>query len=285
MKIPVFILFILISFVAKSQYYYSDIVSTAETNHLMQTYLANKVKMVTATGYDENGVKATDFVEVKEIKENGRTLKVSTRNTQYYSAVYNRFDDKTRLISVADSSSVILSNISYQYDGAGRIVNVQNAQSDSTSDFNQIERHQWYYNESGKPVKMWRTINGGDSVEIRFNPDENGNPGEEISYRNGIETDRVYYYFDEKGRITDIVRYNKKVKKLLPDMIFTYDEDGKVIQKINSSNSDNLGRVTWFGYIIWRYIYNENGLKTKEALFDKDQQLAGKIEYNYRFAQ
>ena len=30
-----------------------DIVTTAETNNLMQTYLANKVKMVTATGIDE----------------------------------------------------------------------------------------------------------------------------------------------------------------------------------------------------------------------------------------
>lgn len=285
MKIPVLASFILTSLAANSQYYYSDIVTTAETNNLMQTYLANKVKMVTATGIDENGVRATDFAEVREIKDNGRTLKISTRNTQYYSAVYNRFDDKTKLVSISDSTSVIVSNITYQYDGSGRITNMQNTQSDSASDFNQVEKHQWYYNEAGKPVKMLRTINGSDSMEIRFTPDENGNPGEEISYRNGVETDRVYYYFDEKGRITDIVRYNKKVKKLLPDMIFTYDDNGRVIQKINSSAGDNLRWVTWFGYIIWRYIYDEKGLKTKEALFDKDQQIAGKIEYNYRFSQ
>lgn len=285
MKIPALALLILTSPLLKAQYYYSDIVSTAETNTLMQTYQANKVKMVTATGYDENGAKATDFVEVREVKENGRLLKISTRSSQAYNAVYNRFDEKTRLITITDSSSILLSTITYQYDADGRITSVQNALKDTASDFNQTELHQWIYNAAGKPVKMWRTINDSDSLEVRFNPDENGNPGEEVSYKSGIETDRVYYYFDEKGRITDIVRYNKKVKKLLPDMIFTYDDNGKIIQKINSSDGDNLGRVTWFGYIIWRYIYNENGLKTKEALFDKDQQLTGKIEYSYRFGQ
>jgi hypothetical protein len=79
------------------------------------------------------------------------------------------------------------------------------------------------------------------------------------------------------------VRYNKKVKKLLPDFILTYDEAGRVIQKVSSTPGDNLGKVVWVGYIIWRFIYNENGLKTKEALFDEGQQLSGKIEYKYTF--
>jgi hypothetical protein len=34
-----------------------------------------KVKMVPATGYTPQGSKATDFAEVHEITENGRTLK------------------------------------------------------------------------------------------------------------------------------------------------------------------------------------------------------------------
>jgi hypothetical protein len=39
------------------------------------------------------------------------------------------------------------------------------------------------------------------------------------------------------------------------------------------------------GYNIWRYIYDSKGLKTKEALFDKEQQLSGKIEYSYTFGK
>lgn len=285
MKIPVLLLLTSLSVSANAQYYYNDIVVTGETNMLMQSFRTNKVRMVTAIGYDANGVRATDFAEVKEVKENGRALKVSSRSEGAYSALYNRFDEITRLISITDSSSSIISTTTYEYDAAGRISRIQNTLRDSANDFNQTEIHQWSYNASGKPERMWRTINGGDSLEVKFNPDENGNPGEEISYRGKIETDKVYYYFDEQGRLTDIVRYNKKVKKLLPDMIFTYDENGRVIQQIKSSDPDNLGKVTWFGYIIWRYIYDDKGLKTKEALFDKDKQMTGKIEYRYNFGQ
>jgi hypothetical protein len=39
------------------------------------------------------------------------------------------------------------------------------------------------------------------------------------------------------------------------------------------------------GYLIWRYVYNDKGLKIKEALFNKNKVMTGKIEYSYTFAQ
>ncbi|HEY6063077.1 MAG TPA: hypothetical protein VIV35_05680, partial [Chitinophagaceae bacterium] len=59
----------------------------------------------------------------------------------------------------------------------------------------------------------------------------------------------------------------------------------RVIQRITSTPGDNLRKTTWVGYIIWRYIYNGQGLKTKEALFNNEQELTGKIEYSYTFGQ
>jgi hypothetical protein len=267
-----------------AQYYYNDIIATMETNQQMQTWVANRVKMVTATGFDANGVKATDFAEVKEIKDNGRTLKVSTRNSGDYSAYYNRYDEKGRLVSTTDSSSSsIINTITYEYDAGGKITQVKTILSDPSGGFEKTEIHSWLYNAAGKPEKMWRIVNNTDSLEIRFVPDENGYPGEEVLYKWGAESSRIYYYFDGAGRVTDIVRFNEKVKKLLPDMILTYDDAGRVIQKIVSTPGDNLRWVTWVGYIIWRYIYNDKGLKTKEALFDKEQHLTGKIEYSYNY--
>ncbi|HUR66498.1 MAG TPA: RHS repeat domain-containing protein [Chitinophagaceae bacterium] len=267
-----------------AQYYYNDIIATAETNQQMQTWVANKVKMITATGFDANGVKASDFAEVKEIKDNGRTLKVTTRNSGDYSAYYNRYDEKGRLISTSDStSSLVINSITYEYNTAGRIIQVKTILSDPSGGFEKKEVHSWLYNAAGMPEKMWRIVNNTDSLEIRFVPDEKGNPGEEIVYKWGAESSRIYYYFDETGRVSDIVRFNEKVKKLLPDMIFTYDDAGRIIQKITSTPGENYGWVTWVGYFIWRYIYNDKGLKTKEALFDKEQHLTGKIEYSYNF--
>ncbi len=286
MKITVLSLLIFIAGTARAQYYYNDIVSTQETNRQMQVWRSNKVKLITATGYDANGTRSTNFSEVKEIKDNGRTLKVSTHNGGYLSVYYNRYDDQGRLIYSTDSSlNTINSTTSYTYDGAGRITEVKTVINDPGSSFEKTEQHLWRYNMGEIPNKMWRVINGHDSLEIRFEADEKGNPGEEVLYKWGEESSRIYYYYDEKGNVTDIVRFNDIVKKLLPDVMLTYDEAGQLIQKVSTTGTDNLGKLKWVGYIIWRYLYNDKGLKTKEALFDKEQQLTGKIEYSYNFFQ
>lgn len=285
MKILLLPVAFLCSIVIHAQYYYNDIIGTRETNRQMQTYLANKVKMVTATGYTPQGSKATDFAEVYEIMENGKTLKISRNSNLTHSSVYHRFDAQNRLISIIDTSLGIQNITSYEYDAGGSIITIQNTVKDPATDIDMVELHRWFYNNDGHIEKMWRTINGSDSLEIRFIPDEKGNPGEEHTFRNGYETDMLYYYFDERNRITDIVRYNKKVKKLLPDEIVSYDDADRIIQRITSTPGDNLRKTTWVGYIIWRYIYNAQGLKTKEALFNNEQEPTGKIEYSYIFGQ
>jgi hypothetical protein len=35
-------------------------------------------------------------------------------------------------------------------------------------------------------------------------------------------------------------------------------------------------------YLIWRYSYNENGMKEKEVVFNKQKELLGRIEYRYQ---
>ena len=263
----------------RAQYYYNDIVGTVETNRLMKTYLANKVRTVTATGYDQRGSKATDFSEFQEIKENGKALKTSSITHLNKIVNYSKFDGQGRLTQLTDSSTSVESVTTYEYDDAGRITLVQNTIKDPANDFNQQEIHRWVYNASGNPEKMWRIINKTDSLEIRFSPDENGNTGDEKTFRKGIETAAYYYYYDDKKRLTDIVRYNTKAKKLLPDILFEYDEKDRIIQKITTTSSSTLG------YLIWRYIFDEKGLKSKEALFNDDKQLTGKIEYSYTFGQ
>jgi len=285
MKAAVSLLIIFINLSLRAQYYYNDIIGTRETNRQMQNYLANKVKTVSADGYTPQGSKATDFAEVQEVLENGKALKVVTNANLNRSVNYNRFDDKTRLISITDSSLGVESMTTYEYDNEAKILTVQNTVKDQEDEINQAEVHKWFYDAEGTPIKMLRIINATDSLEVRFIPDEKGNPGEEISYRRGIETDRLYYYFDDQGRVTDIVRYNDKIKKLVPDNMITYDDNSRVIQIVTSTPGDKYGRITWVGYQIWRYVYNEKGLKTTEALFNNNQELTGKIKYTYSFSQ
>jgi YD repeat-containing protein len=263
----------------QAQYYYNDILGTLETNRQMKTYLANKVRTVSAKGIDPGGQPNNDYSELQEIKENGMALKITAHNSSNNTVFYDRFDAQGRLISITDSSSDIQSITTYEYDVSGRIVRVQNSIKDSANDFDQTEVHQWIYKDGGRPEKMWRTINKADSVEIRFTADESGNTGEERSFRNGVETGALYYYYDDRKRLTDIVRFNTRLKKLLPDIMFEYDENDRIAQKITTTSSLHLG------YLIWRYLFDEKGLKTKEALFNNNKELTGKIEYSYTFGQ
>lgn len=272
--LPVLLLF---SFASRAQYYYNDIIGTMEMNKLMKNYQEQKVRTVSATGYDQRGAKASNFSEFQEVRENGRALKISTITGNNKTVMYYRFDDAARVTSIDDSSTSIESITRYTYDPTGRITIISNTIRDPANDFTQTELHQWKYNTAGKPDRMLRIINNSDSLEIRFAPDENGNTGDEKTFRRGVETGVIYYYYDDDGRLTDIVRYNNKVKKLLPDMLFEYDEKNRVIQKITTTTSLNLN------YLIWRYIFDDKGLKTKEALFNQDKELNGKIEFTYTF--
>ncbi len=266
----------------QAQYYFNDLIGASETARLMKTYLDNRVRTVSATGFDANNVKATDFLEFHEVKDNGTTLKITNRAANSHSVVHHRFDHTGKLVSTTDSTGTQMSTIRYHYDPSGRISRLENTTVDKANEFNLTETHIWSYTAEGKPERMWRILVGSDnpqpdSLEVRFIADDMGNTGDEVTYRRSVETGRLYYYYDDKKRITDIVRYNAKLKKLIPDVLFEYDDNDRIIQKITTVSSQMMG------YFIWRYLFDQKGLKTKEALFNNDKQLTGKIDYAYTF--
>ena len=272
-KLP-FLLLLLLFFHANSQYYYKDLVAAADITRLMKTYTANNIKKITAKGITPEGSPASQFSEVGEV--NGTTLKVTTNNNKAISTLKFNFNDRGQLINSVDSAINIKSLSTYTYDANGKIISISNAatDADSSGDFSQTEIHQYIYKD-GKLDKMWRIINKKDSLEVRFVTDENGNVMEERNFRRGVLADPVYYYYDDRNRLTDIVRFNYKANRLLPDYLFEYDDNDRVIQKITTTSGNNLG------YLTWRYLFDEKGLKTKEALFNKDKQLQGRIDFSY----
>jgi hypothetical protein len=259
------------------QYYYSDITDAKAMGERMKNFVQQKVKTVTATGYDARGAKTSDFNEWQEINAAKKLLKVSTRNGLQVSRQYYQFDDQYRLREIIDSSGDIKSTTHYTYDDKGNITSIKTSIIDSLKDFSETTEHQYQLNAGGKPGKLWRIINGKDSSEYRFTTDEKGNVIDEQLYRRGTGVDPIYYYYDDKNRMTDIVRYNKKAKQLLPTVMFEYDDSDRVIQKMTVLSANNPD------YLIWRYIFNAKGLKTKEALFNKQKELTGRIDYAYTF--
>ena len=272
-KLP-FLFLLLFYFAANSQYYYKDIVAAADITRLMKTYTANNIQKISAKGITPEGSPSSEFTEVGEV--NGTTLKVTTNNNKAISTLKFNFNDRGQLINSVDSAINVKSTSTYNYDANGKIMSISNSatDADSSGDFSQTEVHQYIYKD-GKLDKMWRIINKTDSLEVRFVTDEHGNVIEERNFRRGVLADPVYYYYDDRNRLTDIVRFNYKANRLLPDYLFEYDDNDRVIQKITTTSGNNLG------YLTWRYLFDEKGLKTKEALFNKDKQLQGRIDYSY----
>jgi YD repeat-containing protein len=271
-----FFFLLLFFFDADSQYYYKDLVAAADITRQMKTLNTNNIRKVTAKGITPEGDAASDFSEVHEINATGTVLKITTTVNKAISSLRHSFNDRGLLISTVDSAVNVKSTSTYTYDANGKIISISNAatDADSTGDFSQTEIHQYVYN-NGKLDKMWRIINKTDTLEVRFVTDENGNVLEERNFRRGVLSDPIYYYYDDRNRLTDIVRFNYKANRLLPDYLFEYDDNDRVIQKITTTSGKNLG------YLTWRYLFDEKGLKTKEALFNKDKKLQGRIDYSY----
>ncbi|MBN8783749.1 MAG: adaptor protein MecA [Terrimonas ferruginea] len=261
----------------KAQFYYNDVIGTVETNARMSLLVSQQIGSISATGFDERGAKNTDFNEWQEIGDNGRLMKVTTRNKFDKNTVYYRFDAQQRLLSVTDSTDTGFTQTLYTYQANNNYpISVKTTTSDKSQEFDDTETHLWEYGSDGLPEKMWRIKNSADTTEFRFGRDEKGKVADEQLYRKGKKFgDPIYYYYTDNGMLSDIVRYDKYEKMLLPETLFEYDAAGRLAQKMVVTSNRTRD------YMIWRYAYNTAGLRTKEVLFDKNKKQTGRIDYAY----
>jgi hypothetical protein len=273
MKTIALVFFLLAASASRAQYYYKDIIGTRESSDMIKTYQRTGVTRVRVTSYDAENTRNDDFFVEQTFSKPHNLLRTITRSGLSAESVLTTYtDSEGNVLKTVDSSEAIISTTEYQYDGSGKLVLVKSSSTDSARRINETEIHRWEYN-NGLPVRMLRLINNSDTTVVDFKV-EGGNVAEERSTRRGIKAEPVYYYYNASSRLTDIVRFNNKVKRLLPEYMFEYGPDGKVIQKITvPANSSD--------YLIWRYQYNSDGLKIKEAIYDRHKTLNGKIEYEY----
>lgn len=267
---------LILSTTAFGQYYYKDIVGTRETAGIIKAYQSNKVSRVLLNSFDEDGTKTENFYVEQVFNPSTQTLKTITRSgPSDESTLTSYVNEKGQVVKTVDSSTMMVSTALYQYDGEGRLLSFTSTSSDSSRRLNLEEQHLWVYKD-GQIDHMLRIKNKVDTAVVSFKFDANGNVIEENSVRRGQKSEPVYYYYDAQNRLTDIVRYNHKVRKLLPEYMFEYSSSNQVIQKMTfPTNSSD--------YLIWRYQYDDRGLKVKEAVFNKQKQLNGKVEYIYSF--
>jgi YD repeat-containing protein len=258
-----------------AQYYYKDIISSRNSYEQYLVYRKNKVSKILLKPSEADGSVSEGFSMQQSFNNSYTQLKTnSLLKSGSKTSMVNYYNSQGNLYRTVDSTDEAVSIYEYAYDSAGLILSLLNTSKAIGDKNNSTEIHIWHYNEKGKPKSMQRIRDAKDSSEIRFTVDENGNTIEEQSFRKGVPGEKIYYYYDESNRLTDIVSYNDKLGKLMPDYTFDYLPDNRLSEMMIVQNGG-------IDYIKWRYTYLDNGLKSKEICYNKQNRLVGKIEYEY----
>ena len=243
----------------------------------MKSLLQNKVKKIESIGKDAAGRPATDYNEWIDVFPEKNELVKTTRNGQNVGKEMLRFDASNKLINMETMEDGINSSTTYSYNEKQQLIKVATLSKDPINGLDIEDVLIWEYKDTDLPIGLLKISNKTDTLHYLF-VIENNKVVEEQLLRGKQVRDRIYYYYNESNRISDIVRYNKYVKKLMPDIMLEYNESNQVIQKVTLLTLQRSA-----DYLIWRFVYNEKGLKTKEALFNKNKELQGKIDYTYTF--
>ena len=268
-----------------AQYYYKDIVVTAQISANYHLLRVNGVQRVQATpsdathAYSDPANPSQEGVKLEQTVYPGQNLVVTHTKTPESGESWLKayYDGAGRLIATTDSTDEVITRSVYTYDEAGRLAAISN-NSVPRNDPSEKEVHQWSYTTGGKPVKMVKIKNDHDTTYVALEADENGHPGEEKVTRSRVSIGSTFYYYDSRNRLTDVARFNKKAARILPEYMFEYNEAGQVTQMVVVPEGSSE-------YQTWKYVYNAGGLKVQEVCYSKQKQLLGKVEYKYEMGR
>lgn len=270
----IFFLFLLItcySFV-NGQFYYSDLMGLQQTQKNYEILRKNRIKEISGTGTAAEGaVKIQTLIEVptdgkrivKSISENNRTKELVK---QYF--------EMGRLKKIIIHNPGVKTAIEYQYNGKGLLSYLASTVKDSSSGSSITETHHWEYNNNGSPKKMIKKTTGMDSLSVEFLTDSIGLVLEEGWFKKDKKIETFYYYYLPENRLSDIVKFNTKAQKLLPDFVFEYDQKGQLTKMIQVGN--NGRNITY-----WDYSYFSNGLRETEIARDRNKNLIISTQYQF----
>ena len=274
-KIVSVLLVLVLCYQGYAQYYHKDIVGPMQNVQQWKLLKQNNIQVVKLSSYEANNEPSEGFSVEQKVFDNYGKIETYTKTLQSGSSQLSSwYNQNGLLVKTIDTSEDYNSVTTYEYGADGKLIRIMN-NSSSAGQISTSEAHEWKYNAAGKPEKMLRIRNQNDTTYYTFILDEKGNVVEEHGKRNGQQEPTIYYYYDEKGRITDIVRYNVRAQRLLPTNVFSYNASGNLAGMLLVPEGTN-------DYQRWYYDYDQRGLKTRERAYNKKQELLGKIEFSYQ---
>lgn len=271
------LLILLMTTQARAQYYYQDIVQAANTSAQFSLLKQHNIRQIIASSFDADGSPSANFALYQQVNAAQQTLTTTSKSDYTNSSVLTSYyDNRNQLIKTVDESGTLRSETQYQYNEQGQLLQLSIITIDSLQQFSITEKHVYSYTPKGMPANMLRIKNNSDTTKVIFIADEaTGKPGEEQWWKGNRKIETWFYYYNEQQQLTDIARPNKKAGRILPALIFEYDDAGRISQQTSVQTGSNM-------YRIWRYVYDARGLKIKEMVFNKYKEPEGRIEYSYQ---
>ncbi len=259
---------------ASSQYYYNDIIVLKETNGQYQALRDAHITSVSAQNFESNDEATPNFLVRQDINRPGTEITTTTDiPTAGHSVSVNTYNNGM-LAKTDENSTNIENSITYTYDAGGNVQTITTATVDTFMNSNSTEIDKWFYN-GNSPAYMLHIKDNADTTVVEFVKDDQGNIAEEHWKKKGKRVEDYFYYYNTAHLLTDVVRFNNRAKRLLPDFLFEYDDAGRLAQLTQIQQNSA-------SYLIWHYDYNSNALKQKETCYDKQKQLIGYIVYTYK---
>lgn len=261
----------------QAQYYHKDIIGNRQALKEKNLLQDLKIKKVIVHSFEGDRSESEGFFCEKKITKNYRLVETYTKSyISGRSILTASYNENGLLLQSTDSSDMAVSVSQYEYDLNGNILRIISRSHSFDDDFatRLIEIHQYKYDNKSRPVQMLRIRNGKDSALIDFVQDERGNITDEIEP--GINGQHFYYYYDDKNRLTDIVKYNAVKGALKPDFIFEYNRQNQLVKMVAIEEGMSGD------YNTWQYVYGDEGQRIIEKCFSKENILLGYFEYEYK---
>lgn len=277
LKFPaLIILFISMSSGAFAQYFYKDIWTNQQLTKEFAVLKNENKRTISIKSFEDDGEPSEEFYCERKIDRNFTKSEMISRSyITSQSLLISYYNEKGWIIKTVDSTQTSLARSEYQYDNKGRVIMITNFTKANDETGGITETHQYIYNATGKLEKMIRRKNNTDISTVNFTIDDKGNVIDEQEITRGVKGRKYLYYYDDKSRLTDVVHYNERAKRLLPDYMYEYNQAGQIKQMI--STDDNLSN-----YFIWKYTYNDQRLRESEKCYSKEKRLLGSIQYEYK---
>lgn len=255
------------------QFYLNDILGLKISQEKYQLMRKNKIINITANSIEADGSNTKGFSLNQGLQIDGKKMVTTIANIASPTEKITNTYELSKLKRTIKNRSSIQTTTDYTYDEKGLLNKIISTTIDSIQKKPISETHLWQYQTNGIPISMVKWGDGIDTVKVAFFADSTGNIIEEYWYKKGKKIESYYYYYTN-NQLTDVVRFNAKANRLIPDFVYEYNQQNQLTSMIQVSFNGN-------SVIHWTYTYHSNGLRETETARDKEKNIIAKITYSF----